>query len=132
MTRSSTTDGDAKKTDVETGTSHCSVHCPSHFLFSSGAVADGSDIETLSDEEEDDEHASASTLKGAAYLAVGGGLIFVCSSPFIEAVVEASVLLKVSPTLLAFFLAPVASEMPEILEAISLARRGHVPGMVLA
>ncbi len=82
------------------------------------------------------------------YLAVGGTLIFVCrrvtpmrqgsllaffadfvllqSSPFIDAVVDLSAVLKVSPTLLAFFLAPIASEMPEILEAISLSRKGHV------
>ena len=50
----------------------------------------------------------------------------------VTAVVEASVLLKVSPTLLAFFLAPIASEMPEILEAISLSRRGHVQAINVA
>jgi Ca2+/Na+ antiporter len=32
---------------------------------------------------------------------------------------------QVSPTLLAFFLAPIASEAPEILESISLSRKGH-------
>lgn len=30
-----------------------------------------------------------------------------------------------SPTLLAFFLAPIASEAPEILESISLSRKGN-------
>lgn len=85
------------------------------------------EIELLEDEDDDDdEHANTSVAKGVGYLLVGGGLIFVCSSPFISAVVEASVMLKVSPSLLAFFLAPVASEMPEILEAISLSRKGRV------
>lgn len=106
---------------------------------SEGARKKEDDVETgrhgddgLSDEEEDDEHANASVGKGVGYLLVGGGLIFLCSSPFITAVVEASSLLKVSPTLLAFFLAPVASEMPEILEAISLSRRGHVQAINIA
>ena len=89
-------------------------------------------VDLLDDEEEDDDHASVSTWKGVAFLVVGGGLIFLCSSPFISAVVEVSVLLKVSPTLLAFFLAPIASEMPEILEAISLSRRGHVQAINVA
>jgi len=63
--------------------------------------------------------------KGIAYLVVGGGLILIFSEPFIEAVVDIANLLQVNPILLAFFLAPVASEMPEILESISLSRKGH-------
>lgn len=106
--------GDAKKKDLETG------HPQKESNGSSGE-----EVEVMEDEEED-EHANASVLKGVGFLVVGGGLIFLCSSPFIAAVVHASELLKVSPSLLAFFLAPVASEMPEILEAISLSRRGHV------
>jgi Ca2+/Na+ antiporter len=93
------------------------------------AAVDGEDVEI---EEEEDDHANAPTIKGVGFLLVGGLLIFVCSSPFITAVVEASALLKVSPTLLAFFLAPVASEMPEILEAVSLSRRGHVQAINVA
>lgn len=106
--------------------------------------------------EDDDDHANAPTIKGVGYLLVGGVLIFLCSSPFITAVVEASAILKgeaasisnflvlsihcffffkkkkVSPTLLAFFLAPIASEMPEILEAVSLSRKGHVQAINVA
>ena len=51
------------------------------------------DFEPYEDEDEA-EHAHAPTWKGAAYLLVGGGLIFLCSSPFITAVVEASSILK--------------------------------------
>jgi Ca2+/Na+ antiporter len=107
------------------------------------------DIELVEDE---DDHANAPTIKGVGFLLVGGVLIFLCSSPFITAVVEASAVLKgvccscaclmivvlcsfffaVSPTLLAFFLAPVASEMPEILEAVSLSRKGHVQAINVA
>jgi Ca2+/Na+ antiporter len=77
-----------------------------------------------SDSDSEEEHNDASLLKGIGYLIVGGGLIFFCSEPFIEAVVEVSEKLHVNPILLAFFLAPVASEMPEILESISLSRKG--------
>ena len=40
--------------------------------------------------------------------------------------------LDVNPVLLAFFLAPVASEMPEILESISLSRRGRTQSINIA
>ncbi len=105
-----------KKQDIESG--------------GNGGAIDADDVEML--DEEEDDHANAPTIKGVGFLLVGGLLIFVCSSPFITAVVEASALLKVSPTLLAFFLAPVASEMPEILEAVSLSRRGHVQAINVA
>jgi len=63
--------------------------------------------------------------KGIGYLLLGGSMILLFSEPFIEAVVDIAELAKVNPILLAFFLAPVASEMPEILESISLSRKGH-------
>lgn len=43
--------------------------------------------------DEEDDHANAPTIKGVGFLLVGGLLIFLCSSPFITAVVEASALL---------------------------------------
>jgi Ca2+/Na+ antiporter len=63
--------------------------------------------------------------KGISYLVCGAVLIFIFSEPFIEAVVDLARLAKVNSILLAFFLAPIASEMPEILESISLSRKGH-------
>jgi len=63
--------------------------------------------------------------KGIAYLCTGAGLIIMFSEPFIEAVVDIAKLAHVNSILLAFFLAPIASEMPEILESISLSRKGH-------
>jgi len=47
------------------------------------------------------------------------------SSPFISSVVDIARLMKVNPVLLAFFLAPIASEAPEILESVSLSRKGN-------
>merc|ERR1712137_145138 len=76
------------------------------------------------DEDEDEEEESV--LKGALYLLAGGILIVVFSSPFITSVVEVATYWNFSPALLAFFLAPVASEAPEILESISLSRKGNV------
>jgi Ca2+/Na+ antiporter len=81
-----------------------------------------------SDEEEED----VPVTKGAAYLAAGGILIIVFSTPFIESVVETASALKVNPILLAFFLAPIASEAPEILESISLSRKGNATSINVA
>mmetsp|Transcript_8568 Transcript_8568/g.14793 ORF Transcript_8568/g.14793 Transcript_8568/m.14793 type:complete len:367 (+) Transcript_8568:96-1196(+) len=66
----------------------------------------------------------ASLLYGCLLLAIGAVLIVLCSTPFIDAVVDVANKFHINPVLLAFFLAPVASEMPEILESISLSRRG--------
>jgi len=82
-------------------------------------------------EELEDEH-EASMAKGVTYLVVGGLFIVVFSSPFINSVVEAAALLKVNPILLAFFLAPIASEAPEILESISLSRKGNSQSINIA
>lgn len=79
------------------------------------------------DEESDSEeegHGEAPLSKGIAFLVVGGLLIFLFSEPFISAVVAISERVHVNPILLAFFLAPIASEMPEILESVSLSRKG--------
>eukprot|EP00761_Pharyngomonas_kirbyi_P002984 gb/GECH01002988.1/.p1 GENE.gb/GECH01002988.1/~~gb/GECH01002988.1/.p1 ORF type:complete len:344 (+),score=67.67 gb/GECH01002988.1/:1-1032(+) len=64
------------------------------------------------------------TWKGFGFLAAGGVLIYFFSEPFINSVVSFGRLLNINPIVLAFFCAPVASEAPEILEAISLARKG--------
>lgn len=81
-------------------------------------------VESDEEEEEEDKEEEASTLKGALYLFTGGIMIIIFSPLFINAVVEVASLMKVNPTLLAFFLAPVASEAPEIMESISLSRKG--------
>jgi Ca2+/Na+ antiporter len=81
-------------------------------------------------EEEDEEEESV--VKGALYLLAGGILIVLFSSPFINSVVEVATLWRVSPTLLAFFLAPIASEAPEILESISLSRKGNLQNINIA
>ena len=70
--------------------------------------------------------------KGAAYLVVGGSMIFTFSSPFIGSVVETARVWEVNPILLAFFLAPIASEAPEILESISLSRKGNPQSINIA
>lgn len=54
------------------------------------------------------------------------------SSPFIDSVVNAASYLQVNPILLAFFLAPIASEAPEILESISLSRKGNSQNINIA
>jgi len=73
-----------------------------------------------------------SVRRGILYLIAGGFLIFVCSSPFIYAVVEIASIWQVNPILLAFFLAPIASEAPEILESISLSRKGNSQSINIA
>jgi len=86
------------------------------------------DLEGVQDEEEHDEP----IYKGILYLVCGGLLIFACSRPFIFSVVSAASTFKVNPILLAFFLAPIASEMPEILESISLSRKGNMQNINIA
>lgn len=63
---------------------------------------------------------------------VGGALIVLFSEYFISSVVRIATLLNVSPTLLAFFLAPIASEAPEILESVSLSRKGNAQSINVA
>jgi len=70
--------------------------------------------------------------KGVIYLVVGAALIFMFSSPFINSVVAFASHLQVNPILLAFFLAPIASEAPEILESISLSRKGNSQSINIA
>jgi len=81
--------------------------------------------------EEEEEH-DTPIYKGVLYLVAGGVLIFTFSRPFIFTVVSAASTLKVNPILLAFFLAPIASEMPEILESISLSRKGNTQNINIA
>lgn len=81
-----------------------------------------------SDDEGSDESSNGEEVpvaKGILYLLCGGLLIVMYSDDFIDATVELASSLKLSPTLLAFFLAPVASEAPEILEAIQLSKNGN-------
>jgi len=86
--------------------------------------------EELAEPEEPEEDVSVT--KGVTYLCIGGLLIIVFSTPFIESVVAAAYTLKVNPILLAFFLAPIASEAPEILESISLSRKGNATSINVA
>ncbi|PRP89211.1 hypothetical protein PROFUN_01931 [Planoprotostelium fungivorum] len=81
-------------------------------------------------EEEEEEEEPVS--KGFIYLVIGGLLIVFFSSPFINSVVATAELLSVNPILLAFFLAPIASEAPEILESISLSRKGNLQSINIA
>jgi cation:H+ antiporter len=81
---------------------------------------------------EDEEEEDVPVSKGISYLVTGGILIFIFSNPFIEAVVAAASQMQVNPILLAFFLAPIASEAPEILESISLSRKGNATSINVA
>jgi len=91
---------------------------------------DDVDLEVGMHEEESEEEESV--LKGALYLLAGGILIVIFSSPFITSVVDIATSWNFNPTLLAFFLAPIASEAPEILESISLSRKGNVQNINIA
>jgi Ca2+/Na+ antiporter len=71
-------------------------------------------------------------LKGILFLLTGGLLIILFSNPFITSVVKIASLLQINPILLAFFLAPIASEAPEILESISLSRKGNAQNINIA
>jgi len=82
--------------------------------------------------EGEEEEEGAGILYGVGYLVVGGGLILGFSGIFINSVVEVASILQVNPILLAFFLAPVASEAPEILESISLSRKGNSQNINIA
>jgi len=93
-------------------------------------VEDKEDIEAGHVEEEEEE--DVPVFKGIMYLIVGGFLIFGFSKPFIVCIVDAASAMKVNPILLAFFLAPIASEMPEILESVSLARKGNSQNINIA
>lgn len=88
--------------------------------------------EELGGIEIEEEEEEVNVWKGAGFLVTGGLLIVLFSSPFINAVVEAASVLDVNPILLAFFLAPVASEAPEILESISLSRKGNSQSINIA
>jgi cation:H+ antiporter len=87
------------------------------------------DLEAGIEEEEEED---VPIYKGILYLAIGGILIFGFSRPFIMCVGKAASALNVNPILLAFFLAPIASEMPEILESVSLARKGNTQNINIA
>jgi len=95
--------------------------------------------EQLEDEKRDEESGEIeeteeepNVTRGIGYLLVGGTMILVFSSPFINAVVEIASIWKVNPILLAFFLAPIASEAPEILESVSLSRKGNAQSINIA
>jgi len=84
------------------------------------------------DNDDESSHEDLNVTRGVVYLLIGGGLIFLFSEPFIHAVSQISTILGINPILLAFFLAPVASEMPEILESISLSRKGKLQNINIA
>lgn len=76
--------------------------------------------------------APASLAYGCGLLLLGALLIVCFSTPFIDAVGAAAERFEINSVLLAFFLAPVASEMPEILESVSLSRRGRTQSINIA
>lgn len=82
--------------------------------------------------EEEHEGPPPPVWKGVAYLVAGGVGIILASEPFINDVVDIAAALHVNPVLLAFFLAPIASEAPEILESISLSRKGKLLSINIA
>jgi len=92
---------------------------------------DHSVTEADSDSDSDDEDEQP-TWKGIGYLIAGGLIIYLCSEPFISTVVSIGKSLGIAPLALAFFFAPVASEAPEILESISLSRKGKTQNINIA
>jgi len=93
---------------------------------------DDADADAAHGEEFGHDGKTSSLAYGCGLLLLGAALIFLCSHPFIESVVKLAQRLNVNPVLLAFFLAPIASEMPEILESISLSRRGRTQSINIA
>ena len=122
----------------EDGTARTSkkiLYCGRLFVGMKARLRMRTDREAALEEEEDEEEeegGNSSTTKGVMYLVAGGLLIIFFATPFIDAVVEVSSLWNVSPTLLAFFLAPIASEAPEILESVSLSRKGGLQNINIA
>jgi cation:H+ antiporter len=89
-------------------------------------------MDDLESQHEEENEEDVDVRKGIMYLCLGGFLIMMFSSPFIDSVVNAASYLQVNPILLAFFLAPIASEAPEILESISLSRKGNSQNINIA
>eukprot|EP01080_Neovahlkampfia_damariscottae_P000368 gene368-6782_t len=87
--------------------------------------------ENVNQEESDDEEEQP-TWKGFLHLAIGGFVIYLFSEPFINTVVQFGTDIKLNPIVLAFFFAPIASEAPEILESISLSRKGKLQNINIA
>jgi Ca2+/Na+ antiporter len=83
-------------------------------------------------DESDEEEENQSTWKGVAYLIAGGLIIYICSEPFINCVVAIGKGLGIAPLALAFFFGPIASEAPEILESVSLSRKGKTQNINIA
>jgi len=83
-------------------------------------------------EEEGEEEEEQPTWKGVAYLILGGSVIYIFSEPFITLVVKIGTEVHLNPIFLAFFFAPIASEAPEILESISLSRKGKLQNINIA
>lgn len=81
------------------------------------------------DDDDDDEQP---LWKGIAYLIAGGVIIYAFSDPFITSVVKIGEMMGVGPLALAFFFAPIASEAPEIIESITLSRKGKTQNINIA
>eukprot|EP00762_Andalucia_godoyi_P004645 ANDGO_03603.mRNA.1 sodium/calcium exchanger protein len=82
--------------------------------------------------DDDEEEEEQSLAKGVLYLIVGGSLIWFFSEPFIKTVTAVGHASHVSTLVLSFFCAPIASEAPEILEALSLSRKGKTTSINVA
>eukprot|EP00164_Ancoracysta_twista_P012650 GFYU01019925.1.p1 GENE.GFYU01019925.1~~GFYU01019925.1.p1 ORF type:complete len:351 (+),score=85.65 GFYU01019925.1:53-1105(+) len=89
-------------------------------------------VEDLEAAEDSDDEEEAPTWKGVAYLVAGGGLIMLFSDKFIQAIAAIGTELHFGSLVLAFFLGPIASEAPEILESVSLSRKGKTQNINIA
>ena len=96
-------------------------------VLSTGALSQEEEAAEDSDDEEEQP-----MWKGVLYLCLGGLFIYIFSDPFIQSVVVIGKQLGITPLALAFFFAPIASEAPEILESITLARRGKLQNINIA
>lgn len=83
-------------------------------------------------DDDDDEEKEEPLAKGIAYLLAGGTLIWMFSEPFIRVVASVGHASDMSTLVISFFCAPVASEAPEILEALSLSRKGKLQNINIA
>ena len=90
-----------------------------------------------SDEEEDnheltDDEKRVYLRKGTLYLIVGASLIALFSDGMVDSLSEAAHAVGVNPGVAAFFVAPIASEAPEILGAIGMSYKGRAKLVTIA
>ncbi|MBU0951660.1 MAG: hypothetical protein KKH91_02355 [Elusimicrobia bacterium] len=73
------------------------------------------------------EYENVNLLKSIIFLLVGGIIIFLCSEPFVDSMIEFAHVVGISPVIIAILLGPIASEMPEKITAyITVLRNGEL------